>query len=48
MMKLDKMMRVMESTEPAAGIEAESPKCVGISVAGLAADSPVAAQMNSI
>ena len=28
----------------AAGIAAESPKCVGLCVAGLAADSPVAAQ----
>jgi hypothetical protein len=44
MMRFDKMMSVIKSTEPAAGIEAESPKRVDLCVAGLVADSPAAAQ----
>ncbi len=40
------VMSVIKSTEPAAGIEAESPKCVDLCAVGLVADSPFAAQMN--
>jgi hypothetical protein len=38
------VMNVIRSTEPAAGIVAESPKRVDLCVAGLVADSPAAAQ----
>jgi hypothetical protein len=38
------VMNLIKSTEPAAGIEAESPKRVDLCVAGLVADSPGAAQ----